>query len=75
MVDVLFAIGYGGSREEATQITSKSNNEGIDGVTNEDGLGLDVIYVQAKRWQNNVGRRFRALLEHWPESRFMRGCL
>ena len=53
----MFAIGYGGSREEATQITSKSNNEGIDGVTNEDGLGLDVIYVQAKRWQNKVGRK------------------
>ena len=57
VVDVLFAMGYGGSREEAAQVTSKSNDEGIDGVINEDRLGLDVIYVQAKRWQNNVGRK------------------
>jgi restriction system protein len=37
--------------------TQKSNDEGIDGVINEDRLGLDVIYVQAKRWQSNVGRK------------------
>jgi len=57
VVDLLFAMGYGGSREEAAKITKKSNDEGIDGVINEDRLGLDVIYVQAKRWQNTVGRR------------------
>jgi len=57
VVDLLFAMGYGGSREEAAEITKKSNDEGIDGVINEDRLGLDVIYVQAKRWQNTVGRR------------------
>jgi restriction system protein len=57
VVDLLFAMGYGGSREEAAKVTKKSNDEGIDGVINEDRLGLDVIYVQAKRWQNTVGRK------------------
>jgi len=57
VLDLLFAMGYGGSREEAGQVTKKSNDEGIDGVINEDRLGLDVIYVQAKRWQGSVGRK------------------
>jgi restriction system protein len=57
VVDLLFAMGYGGSREEAAQVTKASNDEGVDGVLNQDRLGLDVIYVQAKRWQNNVGRK------------------
>ncbi len=57
VVDLLFAMGYGGSREEAAKVTKKSGDEGIDGVINEDRLGLDVIYVQAKRWQANVGRK------------------
>jgi len=56
VVDLLFAMGYGGSREEAAKVTKKSNDEGIDGIINEDRLGLDVIYVQAKRWQSTVGR-------------------
>jgi restriction system protein len=57
VIDLLFAMGYGGSRTEAAQVTKKSNDEGIDGVINEDRLGLDVIYVQAKRWKENVGRK------------------
>lgn len=57
VIDLLFAMGYGGSREEAAKVTKKSNDEGIDGIINEDRLGLDVIYVQAKRWQGNVGRK------------------
>jgi restriction system protein len=57
VIDLLFAMGYGGSREEAAKVTRKSNDEGIDGIINEDRLGLDVIYVQAKRWQGNVGRK------------------
>jgi restriction system protein len=57
VVDLLFAMGYGGSRAEAALVTQKSNDEGIDGVINEDRLGLDVIYVQAKRWQSSVGRK------------------
>jgi len=56
VIDVLVAMGYGGSREEAAKVTKKSNDGGIDGIINEDRLGLDVIYVQAKRYQNKVGR-------------------
>lgn len=56
VVDVLVAMGYGGSREEAAHVTQKSNDEGVDGLINEDRLGLDRIYVQAKRWQKPVGR-------------------
>ncbi len=56
VIDLLFAMGYGGSRAEAAMVTKKSNDEGIDGVINEDRLGLDVIYVQAKRWKNTIGR-------------------
>ena len=56
VVDLLFAMGYGGSRAEAAQVTKKSGDEGIDGIISQDRLGLDVIYVQAKRWQNPVGR-------------------
>lgn len=57
VLDVLSAMGYGGSRKEASEVTKKSGDEGIDGVINEDRLGLDVIYVQAKRWQHTVGRK------------------
>lgn len=56
VLDVLIAMGYGGSREEAATVTKQSNDEGIDGLINEDRLGLDRIYVQAKRWQETVGR-------------------
>lgn len=57
VLDVLVKMGYGGSRAEAARVTQKSGDEGIDGVINEDRLGLDAIYVQAKRWQQTVGRR------------------
>jgi len=56
VLDLLVAMGYGGSRKEAAEVTRKTGDEGIDGVINEDRLGLDVIYVQAKRWKHNVGR-------------------
>ncbi|WP_042725784.1 restriction endonuclease [Chthoniobacter flavus] len=56
VLDLLVKMGYGGSRKEAAAVTQKTNDEGIDGVINEDRLGLDVIYVQAKRWKQNVGR-------------------
>jgi len=56
VLDVLIAMGYGGSKEEAATVTKQSNDEGIDGLINEDRLGLDRIYVQAKRWQATVGR-------------------
>lgn len=56
VLDLLIKMGYGGSKKEAAQVTQKTGDEGIDGVINEDRLGLDVIYVQAKRWKQNVGR-------------------
>ena len=56
VLDLLVRMGYGGSRKEAAAVTQKIGDEGIDGVINEDRLGLDVIYVQAKRWKHNVGR-------------------
>jgi restriction system protein len=56
VLDVLVAMGYGGSRKEAAAVTQGGADEGIDGVINEDRLGLDVIYVQAKHWKGNVGR-------------------
>ena len=57
VVDLLVAMGYGGSRKDAGEAIGKTGDEGIDGIIKEDKLGLDVIYIQAKRWQNPVGRR------------------
>jgi restriction system protein len=57
VVDLLVAMGYGGSRAEAAQVTQRSADEGIDGVIKEDRLGLETIYLQAKRWQSAVGRK------------------
>lgn len=56
VVDVLRAMGYGIDHEDATRITGGTSDGGIDGVIDQDVLGLDSIYVQAKRWQNQVGR-------------------
>lgn len=56
VVDLLVAMGYGGSREGAGKTVGKSGDGGIDGVINEDRLGLDVVYIQAKRWEGSVGR-------------------
>lgn len=56
VLDTIVKIGYGGSRKDAAQAIGKSGDEGIDGIINEDRLGLDVIYLQAKRWEANVSR-------------------
>ncbi|ADG06444.1 restriction endonuclease [Kyrpidia tusciae] len=56
VVDLLVAMGYGGSRVDAGQALGQSGDDGIDGMINEDRLGLDVIYLQAKRWEGTVGR-------------------
>ena len=56
VIEVLVAMGYGGSLKDAGQAIGRSGDEGIDGIIKEDRLGLDVIYVQAKRWQGTVGR-------------------
>ncbi|GAB4358972.1 MAG: restriction endonuclease [Gammaproteobacteria bacterium] len=56
VVDLLVKMGYGGNRQDAGRAMGKSGDGGIDGIINEDRLGLDVIYIQAKRWENSVGR-------------------
>lgn len=54
VVDLLLKMGYGGTRKEAGTAIGKSGDGGIDGIINEDRLGLDSIYLQAKRWENTV---------------------
>jgi restriction system protein len=58
VIDVLVKMGYGGTRQDAGKAIGKSGDEGIDGIINEDRLGLDVIYIQAKKWdkENPVSR-------------------
>ncbi|PTB88211.1 restriction endonuclease, partial [Pseudidiomarina aestuarii] len=56
VVDLMIKMGYGGSRKEAGEATRPSADGGIDGIIREDRLGLDTIYLQAKRWDNVVGR-------------------
>jgi restriction system protein len=56
VVDLLVAMGYGGTRSDAGRSIGRSGDEGIDGIINEDRLGLDIIYIQAKRWQAPVSR-------------------
>lgn len=56
VVDLMISMGYGGSRREAGQATQSTNDDGIDGIIKEDKLGLDTIYLQAKRWANTVHR-------------------
>jgi restriction system protein len=58
VVELLVKMGYGGSIKDAGKAIGKTSDEGIDGTIKEDKLGLDIIYIQAKRWQpgNTVGR-------------------
>ena len=56
VVDLLVKMGYGGNRQDAGRALGKSGDGGIDGIIKEDRLGLDVIYIQAKRWEGTVGR-------------------
>jgi restriction system protein len=56
VVDLMVAMGYGGSRADAGKSVGTSGDEGIDGIIKEDRLGLDVVYLQAKRWDGTVGR-------------------
>jgi restriction system protein len=55
VVDLLVAMGYGGSVEDAGKVVGRSGDGGIDGIIKQDKLGLDAIYVQAKRWKDSVG--------------------
>jgi restriction system protein len=56
VIDLLLAMGYGGTLQDAGQSLGKAGDEGLDGIIKEDRLGLDVIYVQAKKWENPVSR-------------------
>ena len=56
VLDLLLKMGYGGSEIDNGELTQKGSDEGIDGIIKEDRLGLDKIYIQAKKWENNVGR-------------------
>jgi restriction system protein len=56
VVELLVAMGYGGSLADVLQAVGKSGDDGIDGIIKEDRLGLDVVCIQAKRWSGPVGR-------------------
>lgn len=56
VVELLVKMGYGGSLADAGQVVGRSGDGGIDGIINEDRLGLDIVCIQAKRWENPVGR-------------------
>ena len=56
IIKLMIKMGYGGSREEAGKAVGRSGDGGIDGIINEDRLGLDAIYLQAKRWEGVIGR-------------------
>jgi len=56
VVELLVNMGYGGSRQDAARAVGQSGDEGIDGIIDEDRLGLDAVYIQAKRWESSVGR-------------------
>lgn len=56
VVDLLVKMGYGGTRRDAARVIGKSGDGGIDGIIKEDKLGLDVIYIQAKKWEGVVSR-------------------
>lgn len=56
VVDLLVKMGYGGTRRDAGQAIGRSSDGGIDGIIKEDRLGLDIVYIQAKRWDSAVGR-------------------
>ncbi len=76
MLDLLLAMGYGGSRTDAGEAVGGFRDGGVDGVIKEDRLGLDVIYIQAKRWENNVGRpTVQAFVGSLEGKRAMKGVL
>ena len=73
VVDLLLNMGYGGSRRDAGEAIGRSGDEGIDGIIKEDKLGLETIYIQAKRWENTVSRpRSKSLQEHYKGNKLKR---
>jgi restriction system protein len=76
VLDVLVGMGYGGSKREAAQRVGRSGDGGIDGVIREDRLGLDAIYVQAKKWSpdRHVGpREIREFLGALQDAEALKG--
>ena len=62
VLDVLVALGYGGSKRDAAERVGRSGDGGVDGVIREDALGLDAIYVQAKKWALIDGAELASLM-------------
>lgn len=56
VVELLVKMGYGGSKKDAGTAIGRSGDEGIHGIIKQDKLGLDVVYLQAKKWEGTVGR-------------------
>lgn len=56
IIDLIVKMGYGGNRKDAGEAIGRTGDEGIDGIIKEDPLGLDIIYLQAKRYEGTVGR-------------------
>jgi restriction system protein len=56
VIDLLVKMGYGGTRKDAGQAIGRTGDGGIDGIIKEDRLGLDIVYIQAKKWENTVSR-------------------
>jgi len=56
VVELLVKMGYGGSRIDAGEAIGRTGDEGIDGIIKEDKLGLDIVYIQAKKWEAQVSR-------------------
>ena len=76
VVELLVAMGYGGSLKDAGQAVGRSGDGGIDGIIKEDKLGLDYLYVQAKRWEGTVGRPVvQAFAGSLDEQRARRGVM
>jgi len=57
VLDLLLSMGYGNSNLDSAELTAYTNDKGIDGIVKEDTLGLDKIYLQAKRWESSIGRK------------------
>ena len=56
VVDLLMKMGYGGTRKDAGRVVGRTGDEGIDGTIEQDALGLETVYLQAKRWEGSGGR-------------------
>ena len=69
VVELLVKMGYGGSLTDAGQAVGRSGDGGIDGIIKEDRLGLDVIDLQAKRWDSTVSRIQQDRADRWDHAR------